>query len=161
VNLVNRDQLDILASLRESVNEDKKAIEADMERLKEQLKDLGDKNRMQLEQVNALLLEKVSLQSDSIGQREKMLQRERDFRQVKKSAEEEGMVWANDDRCSDLRASLSTKDLPEDIKSRLLALHDDNVNLKEQYKASQDKLLKAKAVRFRSISFFALSKHRL
>ncbi len=34
---------------------------------------------MQLEQVNALLLEKVNLQSDGIGQREKMLQRERDW----------------------------------------------------------------------------------
>ena len=34
---------------------------------------------MQLEQVNALLLEKVGLQSEGIGHREKMLQRERDF----------------------------------------------------------------------------------
>jgi len=34
---------------------------------------------MQLEQVNALLLEKVNLQSEGIGHREKMLQRERDF----------------------------------------------------------------------------------
>jgi protein HOOK3 len=50
-----------------------------VERLKTQLKELNDKNRMQLEQVNALLLEKVNLQSDGIGQRERMLQRERDF----------------------------------------------------------------------------------
>ena len=84
VNLVNRDQLDILATLRESVNEDKKNLEADVARLKSQVKELGDKNRMQLEQVNSLLLEKVSLQSESIGQREKMLQRERDFGQAKK-----------------------------------------------------------------------------
>ena len=50
-----------------------------MERLRVQIKELGDKNRMQLEQINVLLLEKVSLQSDGIGQREKMIQRERDF----------------------------------------------------------------------------------
>lgn len=79
VNLVNKDQLDILATLRESVNEDKLGLEADVERLKNQLKELSDKNRMQLEQVNGLLLEKINLQSDGIGQREKMLQRERDF----------------------------------------------------------------------------------
>lgn len=79
VNLVNKDQLDILATLRESVNEDKVGLEADVERLKQQNKELGDKNRMQLEQVNALLLEKVNLQSEGIGHREKMLQRERDF----------------------------------------------------------------------------------
>ncbi|RDB21492.1 Protein Hook 3 [Hypsizygus marmoreus] len=124
LNLVNKDQLDILATLRESVNEDKAGLEADVERLKKQNKDLSDKNRMQLEQVNALLLEKVSLQSEGIGHREKMLQRERDF--------------------GDLRASISGKDVPEDIKSRLLALHEENVNLKEAHKTAQEKLTKAK-----------------
>lgn len=47
--------------------------------MRKQLAELGEKNKMQLEQINGLLLEKVNLQSDSIGQREKMLQRERDF----------------------------------------------------------------------------------
>ena len=47
--------------------------------MRSQNRELGDKNRMQLEQVNALLLEKVNLQSEGIGHREKMLQRERDF----------------------------------------------------------------------------------
>lgn len=61
------------------MNEDKAALEADLERLSNQNRELSDKNRMQLEQVNALLLEKVSLQSEGIGHREKMLQRERDF----------------------------------------------------------------------------------
>lgn len=79
VTLVNKDQLEILASLREFVNEDKIGLEADVERLKKLNKELSEKNHMQLEQVNALLLEKVNLQSDGIGQREKMLQRERDF----------------------------------------------------------------------------------
>ncbi|TFK42805.1 HOOK protein-domain-containing protein [Crucibulum laeve] len=124
LTLVNKDQLDILATLRESVNEDKAGLEADVERLKKQNKDLSDKNRMQLEQVNVLLLEKVTLQSEGIGHREKMLQRERDF--------------------GDLRASISGKDLPEDIKSRLLALHEENVTLKESYKTATEKLTKAK-----------------
>lgn len=79
VNLVNKDQLDILATLRESVNEDKVSLEAEKEKLKNQIKELSDKNRMQLEQVNGLLMEKVNLQSEGIGHREKMLQRERDF----------------------------------------------------------------------------------
>lgn len=79
MNLVNKDQVDILASLRESVSEDKALLEAETGRLKQQIKELGEKNRMQLEQVNVLLLEKVNLQSESIGQRERMLQRERDI----------------------------------------------------------------------------------
>ena len=80
MNLVNKDQLEILATLRESVNEDKAGLESDMEKLNNQIKELSDKNKMQLEQINGLLLEKITLQSDGIGQREKMLERERNFR---------------------------------------------------------------------------------
>jgi protein HOOK3 len=79
VTLVNKDQLDILANLRESVNEDKASLEVDIVRLKKQNKELSEKNRMQLEQVNGLLLEKVNLQSEGIGHREKLLQREQDL----------------------------------------------------------------------------------
>jgi len=48
---------------------------------------------------------------------------------------------------SDLRAAFTGKDVPEDLKSRLLSLHEDNVNLKEQYRTAQEKLVKARAVR--------------
>jgi hypothetical protein len=47
---------------------------------------------------------------------------------------------------SDLRASLSSKDIPEDIKARLLAMHEENVRWKEQLKTAQEKLIKARAV---------------
>lgn len=80
MTLVNKDQLDILASLRESVNEDKAEMEADLKKMKNQLKEANDKNRMQVEQINTLLLEKVNLQGDSIDVRERMLARERDLR---------------------------------------------------------------------------------
>ena len=73
----SRDQLDILKTLRESVNEDKVELEAEVERLRKQIKELSDKNKMQLEQINGLLLEKVNLQSEGIDQRDRMLQRER------------------------------------------------------------------------------------
>lgn len=79
---------------------------------------------MQLEQVNALLLEKISMQSDGLGQRERMLEREREF--------------------TDLRASFAGKDLPEDIKTRLLGLHEENIQLKEQIKTTHEKLNRAK-----------------
>lgn len=77
VNLVNKDQLEILATLRESVNEDKAGLETEVQQLQNQIKELSDKNKMQLEQINALLLEKVNLQSEGIDQRDRMLQRER------------------------------------------------------------------------------------
>ncbi|KAI0371779.1 HOOK-domain-containing protein [Pilatotrama ljubarskyi] len=125
LTLVNKDQLDILATLRESVNEDKAELESEVERLRNQIKELSDKNKMQLEQINGLLLEKVNLQSEGIDQRDRMLQRERAI--------------------GDLRASMSGKDLPEDIKQRMLALHEENITLREQYKSAQEKLVKAKA----------------
>ncbi|KAF9052763.1 HOOK protein-domain-containing protein [Panaeolus papilionaceus] len=124
LTLVNKDQLDILASLRESVNEDKQGLEADVARLQKHNKELGEKNRMQLEQINGLLLEKVNLQSEGIGHREKLLQRERVL--------------------GDLRASMAGKDLPEEFKQKLLAVHEENVTLKESYKTTVDKLNKAK-----------------
>lgn len=114
-------------------------MEAEVDRLKKSNKELGDKNRMQLEQVNALLLEKVNLQSESIGHRERMLQRERDF--------------------GDLRASISGKDLPEDIKTRLLALHEENLVLKESVKTVNDKLVKARQVIPASGSLLTVSSH--
>jgi protein HOOK3 len=36
--------------------------------------------------------------------------------------------------------------VPEDIKARLLAMHEENVNVKEQLKTAQEKLVKARAV---------------
>lgn len=61
------------------MNEDKAALEAEVSRLLDQIKDLSDKNKMQLEQINGLLLEKVNMQSEGLDQRDRMLQRERDI----------------------------------------------------------------------------------
>ncbi|KAF9264940.1 hypothetical protein L218DRAFT_215160 [Marasmius fiardii PR-910] len=145
LTLVNKDQLDILASLRESVNEDKAGLEADIEKLRKQNKELSDKNKMQLEQVNALLLDKVNLQSEEISQREKILQRERDFGYAQEVLY--FYLLTNVEHLyRELRAALSGKDLPEDIKSRLLALHEENVLLKESSKTANEKLIKAKQV---------------
>src|ERR1700754_145116 len=140
VHLVNKDQLDILSTLRASVNEDKIGLEADIERLRKNLKDLSERNKMQMEQINGLLMEKVTLQSESIGQRERMLDRERDFKY------ENAFRCLNDPHVclSDFRSSISGKDLPEDIKNRLLNLHEENVQLKEQARTVNEKLIKAR-----------------
>lgn len=146
MTLVNRDQLDILASLRESVNDDKVALEEEVARLQQQLREAAEKNKMQLEQINSLLLEKVNLQSEGIGQREKMLQRERDFGCVGTCHMRQLTDRIELTLFSDLRSSMSGKGVPEDVKSRVLGLHEDNVQLREQLKTVQDKLTKARAV---------------
>ncbi|KIJ29889.1 hypothetical protein M422DRAFT_36799 [Sphaerobolus stellatus SS14] len=125
LNLVNKDQLEILGSLRESVNEDKIGMETEMDKLRKHIRDLSDKNKMQLEQVNALLLEKVNLQSEGIGQRERMLERERDY--------------------GNLRASLNGRNLSEEDKARILEMHEKIVRLEEECRTTKEQLLKARA----------------
>jgi protein HOOK3 len=41
--------------------------------------------------------------------------------------------------------------LPEDVKSRFLALHEENLALKESFKTSQEKLQKARQVSFTNL----------
>ena len=147
MTLVNRDQLDILKTLRESVNEDKAELEAEVDRLRTQIKELADKNKMQLEQINGLLLEKVNMQSEGLDQRDRMLQRERDigyatfqyFRDMK-------LILTQILLYRELRASLSGKDIPEDVRNRMLKMHEEHVLLQEQYKTVQEKLNKARQV---------------
>ncbi|KAG8768744.1 hypothetical protein FRC16_006926, partial [Serendipita sp. 398] len=94
LNLVNKDQVEILHSLRETLNQDKEGLEKEISSLRGQVSDLSEKNKMHLEQVNSLLLDKVSMQSEGLGQRERMLERERQL--------------------GDLRMVLAGKDIPED-----------------------------------------------
>jgi len=47
---------------------------------------------------------------------------------------------------SDLKAVISGKDVPEETKARLLGMHEENVQLKEQVKTINDKLAKARQV---------------
>lgn len=158
VIMVDKDQLEVLAHLRASVNEEKASLEEDVNRLKLVSKELGEKNRLQLEQINGLLLEKVSLQNDGIGQRERMLQRERDFAWVVEPVEKKSTLFWRPLR--DFRQTLSGEDIPEEFKQRLLILHEENVTLKENLKTAQDKLAKARQVRVistrRSISNYPL-----
>lgn len=81
---------------------------------------------MHLEQVNSLLMEKVTMQTDGLGQREKMLEREREF--------------------SGLKMVLAGKDIPEEAKGRLMNLAAENEGLKDQLKTANEKLTKAKQV---------------
>lgn len=76
---MNKNQLEILKSLRASVSIEKDSLSEEVKRLKSELQSSEDKIQMQLSQVNSLLMEKVNLQTDGIDQREKLLERERDM----------------------------------------------------------------------------------
>ncbi|CAG8687283.1 15541_t:CDS:2, partial [Acaulospora colombiana] len=124
LNLVNKDQVEILHSLRETLNQDKEALESEVNTLRGQLTEVSDKNKMLLEQVNSLLMEKVTMQTDGLGQRERMLEREREL--------------------GDLRMVLAGKDIPEDVKAKMMSLHEEASNAREQLKTANEKLTKAR-----------------
>ncbi|BGP29212.1 hypothetical protein JCM10296v2_000950 [Rhodotorula toruloides] len=124
LNLVNKDQLEILHSLRASVSSEKSALEAEVDKLKKTVWDMEEKSRVHAAEVNALLMEKIELQGEGIGRRERELQREREY--------------------GDLRASLSSKSPSADSQSRLTSLEKENESYATQVGEMQDKLRKMK-----------------
>ncbi|OAV95003.1 hypothetical protein, variant [Puccinia triticina 1-1 BBBD Race 1] len=79
LNLIGKDQLEMLSSLRDSVSTEKIALMDELDRLKKEQGNLRDQLAMKTEQIQSLLLEKINLQSDSIDQRERLLVREREL----------------------------------------------------------------------------------
>ncbi|EMS23422.1 protein-nucleus import-related protein [Rhodotorula toruloides NP11] len=65
LNLVNKDQLEILHSLRASVSSEKSALEAEVDKLKKIVRDMEEKSRAHAAEVNRLLMEKIELQADT------------------------------------------------------------------------------------------------
>jgi protein HOOK3 len=126
VTLVNKDQLDVLRELRASVDQEKSGLESDTSRLRSELQETKERNHMLVEQVNGLLLDKVSLQTQSIGHRDDALRRERNL--------------------GELRASLAGKALPKEAEDLIHALQTSHANSEAQAKSLQDKLTKARAV---------------
>ncbi|GAA5907780.1 hypothetical protein JCM5296_004534 [Sporobolomyces johnsonii] len=124
LNLVNKDQVEVLRSLRASVSIEKEALSEEVDRLKSSLKQAEAKAKLQIDQVNKLLLEKISLQGDGISQREKMLEREREY--------------------GNLKASSSGKGMSEADQARVADLENENAQYREQVRDMQDKLQKAK-----------------
>lgn len=85
VNLVNKDQLEILQSLRASISSEKSALEAEVDKLKTTVRDMEEKSRAHAAEVNRLLMDKIELQGEGIGRRERELQREREYGCVENS----------------------------------------------------------------------------
>lgn len=76
LHLVDKDKLEMIEEVRASVNVEKSELERAMKQLREEKAAQEEQNRMQLSQINTLLMEKVDLQNDSIEQRDGALQRE-------------------------------------------------------------------------------------
>lgn len=70
--LVDKDQIDILTSLRASVASEKADLESEVSTLKIEIWKLKETSSMQLSQINTLLMDKVALQGDTFQQRERV-----------------------------------------------------------------------------------------
>ncbi|GJN87749.1 hypothetical protein Rhopal_000704-T1 [Rhodotorula paludigena] len=125
LTLVDKDQRDILRELRASVSSEKDALQAEVDRLKAAAREAEDKAKLHVEQVNKLLVDKVSLQGEGIVQREQALEREREY--------------------GDLRASLSGKSTSEADQARFDSLEKENAENRDKVQDLQDKIQKMKA----------------
>ncbi|KAK0553313.1 hypothetical protein OC846_002556 [Tilletia horrida] len=125
LTLVNKDQVDILRTLRASVEVEKQDLDKTVTRLREELKTAEERNTMFMQQVNSLLMEKVDLQSEGITQREEALRRERNL--------------------GELRSSLAGKALPREAEDFIAQLQINQQATDKQLKSVQDKFNKAKA----------------
>ncbi|WVF72769.1 hypothetical protein IAT40_007587 [Kwoniella sp. CBS 6097] len=125
LSLVDKDQAQMLASLRETVRTESAQLEKEVSALKEEVFMLREKDHQHLEDIKKLLLEKVDLQSAGIDQRERALMKEKEF--------------------GDLRESLAAKGVPPEAQQQLVDLHSRNADLASQVKALDGKLQKAKA----------------
>ncbi|KAK4689518.1 hypothetical protein P7C73_g592, partial [Tremellales sp. Uapishka_1] len=124
LSLVNQDQKDILASLKNSVKVDTAKLDEDLVKLRNQVENLKEKDRLHLEEIKKLLMEKVDLQSSGIDQREKALEREKDL--------------------GELRASMAKNGVPQETQRQMLDLHERNIQLSSEVKALGERLQKAK-----------------
>ncbi|WWC90743.1 uncharacterized protein L201_005680 [Kwoniella dendrophila CBS 6074] len=124
LGLMDQDQKAILATLRESVKEDTNKLEIEILALKEQVHALKEKDHQHLEDIKKLLLEKVDLQSAGIENKERELEKEKEF--------------------GDLKSSLAARGLPQEIQQQLFSLISQNSDLSAQVKNLDEKLQKAK-----------------
>jgi protein HOOK3 len=105
VNLVDKDKLDILDELRSSVNVEKADMERRLQQVEEEVKAKEEQLRMNISQINTLLMEKVDLQSDSIGQKNDALQREKDMVALRASMAAGGSSSSSSEEARELLAS--------------------------------------------------------
>ncbi|WVQ74880.1 hypothetical protein IAR50_004487 [Cryptococcus sp. DSM 104548] len=121
LNMVGKDQREILESLRENVKKDTTNFEAQVKELKDQVNILREKDRQSLEQIKKLLMDKVDLQSAGIDQRERALEKEKEF--------------------SELRATMSASGVPPETQQQFLDVHAKNIELSAEVKALKEKLI--------------------
>lgn len=120
MNLVNQDQLSIVNELRASVSNETTALQSQIASVKSQLSSAEETRKMQSSQIQKLLLDKIELQGDSIGQRERMLAREREFTLLKQSATANG------------NSSDDSLQLLSEMEEQLKAAHQEVVELQEK-----------------------------
>ncbi|KAK4056140.1 hypothetical protein OIO90_002871 [Microbotryomycetes sp. JL221] len=87
LELVDKDQVEALHVLRQSMSEDKHRLQDKLADLRRELQSKHDELRMQASQVKALLEEQVALQKDGLEQRDRLLERQSDATEVEELKE--------------------------------------------------------------------------
>ena len=133
----------MLASLRASVSQENQGLTLETRQLKEQLVAAAETSRAQDRTINQLLLDKIDLQSDSIGQRERMLERERHMSYVPIIIL---VYYAHRSHGSDLKASLGKEGLSDANREMLDQMQTEHQSQYQHIQELEARLEKVKTV---------------
>lgn len=128
MNLVDKDHLDAVRSLRASVSEDKNALARELDSVRDRLQEAEGKTQTQLAQINELLLDKVAMQNESLNQRERLSARERDFSDLQASlaaAKEAASSSQSEADAAEQRSQLSK------LEHEVAKLHEDRRRMRQ------------------------------
>lgn len=144
MNLVNKDQLEILESLRASVSVEQDKLAEELARARESLKVAEDKAKSHRDEIDKLLREKIELQGEGINQRDKMLEREKEFGSVfYLSLSRPPIPLARTDGSAPFP---SIRGLSDVDRTKLAQSEQENSDLRNQVESLEEKLQKMKAV---------------
>lgn len=109
LTLIGKDKLEMIEEVRAQVNVEKAELERTMKQLQEDKASKEEQLRMQLSQINTLLMEKVDLQNDSIEQRDGALQRELEMSDLRSNAQgkaDKDLMIKNEEQIKTLQEKL-------------------------------------------------------
>jgi protein HOOK3 len=128
VHLVGKDKLEIVEELRNSVNLEKSELERRLLHAEEDVKSKEEQLRMNVSQINTLLMEKVDLQGDSIEQRDAALNHEKEMAVLRASLSNDTSDESSQEQVVLLAKEAEIKRIQENLqKARMLLRHQDKL----------------------------------
>lgn len=125
MGLVDKDKRSIIASARDEARSENQTYSRQVTHLTDELATLRERDRLHLEEIRHLMMDKIEMQASGIEQGQEALERERRF--------------------NDMRASLEAAGIPLASQGPMLDMQERNDKLTTEVATLSEKLKKARA----------------